>query len=579
MFKNATVYVLLFLLLGSALVKCTAESLPFLDGNYFYWLLVLCVLAVFGVLENKNKMLKINKFDLGLILLSVVGIIHWLFLSKATIYNSEIWNLWGYLLVYFLARNYFSTQEKIKKATQVSIVFCVAIALLNLILMFFQYKGWMESPNEFFVTTGLFFSPNQLGICMSLGFLSSLFLWQKAKNLAQKIELILCGLAILIGLIISESRGAFLSLLAALISYFLMSKNKVISFLNWKVLLGFAVLFIGSFYIISLINKTKTDSTSGRWFTTQQVVNQIIAKPFGYGFDSFSSEYNKAKAIYFEKNSDWNEMKNAGFLYNANNDLLELTFEMGIIWIAIFIGILTMLFGQKKTNLKVKLCSSILLCLLVFSLTSTIKIVPVFVLIACICVALIVNSSDAKPVFEIKNFAVYKSLISGLVLCFVSLIFNRVFAENNLNKLYEDRMYLKGISQVESYIAKIDAKGEEKFMAGVILMKNNYLNEGFDYLNQGFERSSKPSLGRMVALGFEQKKQFDKAEKIYLFNKNVEPYRFEARMDLLNLYTATKQTQKAKKMALEIVNLPVKIRSKKVDGFKNKAKEILGKTN
>ena len=136
-------------------------------------------------------------------------------------------------------------------------------------------------------------------------------------------------------------------------------------------------------------------------------------------------------------------------------------------------------------------------------------------------------------------------------------------------------MYLKSESQVQGYISKIDNKGEEFFMGGLSLIKNGYVNEGFQYLQIGFERSGKPSLGRVLANGLLQQKKYAQAEKIYHYNKNVEPYRYEARMDLFNLFIETKQEAKAKAMAQEIIQLPVKVASSRIEGYKRKAKQYL----
>jgi DNA-binding NtrC family response regulator len=68
------------------------------------------------------------------------------------------------------------------------------------------------------------------------------------------------------------------------------------SFLNWKNLLFVAIIATGSLYYIVHISNSKSDSTSGRLFALQQVTKQIMQKPIGYGINSFSTEYNKAKA-------------------------------------------------------------------------------------------------------------------------------------------------------------------------------------------------------------------------------------------------------------------------------------------
>jgi O-Antigen ligase len=424
-------------------------------------------------------------------------------------------------------------------------------------MMFLQWKHWISAPNEFFLTTGMFFSPNQLGIYLSIGFLSTIFLLKKATVLWLKISLALSGILIFVGLCITESRGAFISLFVAMIYNLLQSKLNFKSLNNWKIYTGIALLLIGSFYFFSIVNINKTESTSGRWFTTTQVLKQIEEQPLGYGLNSFAFEYNKAKATYFEKNINWEEMKNAGYIYKANNDFLEFTFELGVPWMILCIVFIVLLFWKKGNSIGTKIGRTVLLCLVIFSLTTSIVTTPIFLIIACISLIVIINTTNPKVVYEFKNHSLFRFLVMGLIVSFAFVIISRINAENKLFRLYEDKMYLKSDKQLQGYISKIDNKGEEFFMGGLILIKNGFINEGFHYLQIGFERSGKPSLGRVLANGLKQQKKYSQAGEIFTYNKNVEPYRYEARMDLLNLYIETNQDAKAKEMANEIIKLRV----------------------
>jgi hypothetical protein len=178
-------------------------------------------------------------------------------------------------------------------------------------------------------------------------------------------------------------------------------------------------------------------------------------------------------------------------------------------------------------------------------------------------------------IYEFKNRSVYKFIGIGLILSFTLLQISRINAEYKLYKLYEEKMYLKGENQLQGYLSKIDNKGEELFMGGLVLFKNGYKKEAVAYMQTGFERSGKPTLGKILANGLKKQKKYSQAEAIYRYNKNVEPYRYEARMDLFDLYVTAKQKAKAKKMAIEIINLPVKIPSATIVGFKKKVELYL----
>lgn len=318
------------------------------------------------------------------------------------------------------------------------------------------------------------------------------------------------------------------------------------------------------------------DSNSGRWFATQQVIKQIADEPLGHGISSFSSEYNKAKARYFENNSNWNEMKNAGFIFNANNDFLELTYEFGVVWISIFIGFFVLLFYKKPNTIEEKITRTIIVCVLVHSMTNPVLIIPVVVLIAIVCVVINVNTASAKTFFETQN---NKIITAGIGFFLITIILIRLNSEYKLCRLYDGNGYLKGENQIKSYVSKIDHNGEEYFMGASIYFNAKYYNQGVEYLNIAFERSGKPSAGTIVAGILKKEKKFSQAETIYNYNKNAEPYRYEARIELLNLFIETNQKGKAIKMAKEIINLPIKIPSQTVKMYKKRAKNYLINTN
>lgn len=266
-------------------------------------------------------------------------------------------------------------------------------------------------------------------------------------------------------------------------------------------------------------------------------------------------------------------MKNAGYIFYANNDLLELTFELGIHWIAIFAVFIFLLFRKKYSTIEMLLAQTILICLVIFSLTNSMLSTPVFMIIALVCIVTVINTTPSKILYELKNRFAYKIITVGLLLFAAFIQINRINAEDKLNKLYLGKKYLKGENQLQAYISKIEDNGEEWFMAGVVLVQNGYPKEGVHYMQIGVQRSGRPSLGKVLAEILQKQGNFAQAEKIYTYNKNAEPYRYEARMDLLHLYQESKQFKKANDMAMEIINLPVKISSPKITACKNEARQ------
>lgn len=210
--KKTFFFASITLILLISLVQYSGESFPFSKGKHIYWMILGLILDSIFVLKNNTKAFKINVFDGYLISLSILGIINFVFLSNASVYTISIWYCVGYFAIYLILRGYCDTLELNKKTFHSLLYFCSCTAIINVFWMFLQWKHWVASQNEFFVTTGFFFSPNQLGLYLSIGCLCTLFLLEKATVLWQKISLGLGLLIIFSGLIISTSRGAFISL-------------------------------------------------------------------------------------------------------------------------------------------------------------------------------------------------------------------------------------------------------------------------------------------------------------------------------------------------------------------------------
>lgn len=555
-------------------IRCGLDDLPFSKGKYIYWLIALLIGSLFFLIKKAKHKYVFNCFDVFVLILTVIGFLNLFYISNATFYNIKVWYYFGYLILYFVLRQELNTKEVIYKNLNNVLWFISVTAILNAVVAILQSINMLESPNEYFNSTGLFFSPNQLGIYLAIGFLSTIEILRKEK--IKSVKIIFCiGIFILIyGLYLSECRGAYLGLsVAFLFLLYNYSDQKVKGFLKWKIALCSFIVLLGLFLIIWKTNSVKSESASGRLFIIEQSFEQIKERPLsGYGIDSFSLQYNLEKARYFEtEKRSWNDVKNASYIYNANNDFLELTFELGIVWLSVFFLFIVNLSIYATQSKEVKICSAIGLCLLIFALTNNMLSVPLFVIIGCYCSVIIINLSDAKPIYAFKNSILFQIGIAVAIISTLVIMFLRLNAEQKLLSLYDRRKHFTSLEKVESYISKIDANGEELFMAGGILLKNKYQKEGMGYLSKGFERSGKPSLGKILAGLYEKQGEYDVAEQIYQYNVNVEPFRYDARIELFRLFVKTNQIGKAEDMAFEIINLPVKKASDKVDRFKEEA--------
>lgn len=336
------------------------------------------------------------------------------------------------------------------------------------------------------------------------------------------------------------------------------------------------IVLLTLFLIIWKTNSSKSESASGRLFILKQSIEQIEKRPLsGYGVDSFSLHYNLEKAHYFETERSWSDIKNASYIYSPNNDFLELTFEFGIVWFSIFILFIVVLGIYSIQSKEAQICGSIVVCLLISALTNNILSIPLFMVVGCYCAVVIINLSNVRVICVFKKHIFFQVVIVMTLVSTLVIMFLRITAEQKLLSLYDRRRHFVSLEKIESYVSKIDANGEELFMTGGILLKNKLGKEGIEYLSKGFEQSGKPSLGKILAGFYEKQGNYKKAEQIYRYNRNVEPFRYDARINLFRLFVKTNQIGKAEDMAFEIINLPVKKASDKVDEYKKEAKRYL----
>lgn len=104
-------------------------------------------------------------------------------------------------------------------------------------------------------------------------------------------------------------------------------------------------------------------------------------------------------------------------------------------------------------------------------------------------------------------------------------------------------------------------EGEAK--KGILMMENSVRKEPI------------PEANVVLADSYSGQKNFLKTEQLLVLNNGIEPFRFEPKENLFRFYIQTKQKEKSIKIAREIINLPVKIKSNKIDICKTEAEKYL----
>ena len=126
------------LTLLASLLKYSGESLPFSKAKYLYWIVLLTFIAFIFVIQNKNKVLKINVFDSVIILLLSLGIINFIFLSNSSVYTISIWYCAGYFTIYQMLTGHCNAFIRIQELLNTLLYFCSSTAIANVFWMFLQ---------------------------------------------------------------------------------------------------------------------------------------------------------------------------------------------------------------------------------------------------------------------------------------------------------------------------------------------------------------------------------------------------------------------------------------------------------
>lgn len=82
-----------------------------------------------------------------------------------------------------------------------------------------------------------------------------------------------------------------------------------------------------------------------------------------------------------------------------------------------------------------------------------------------------------KSVFIFKQNNLLTIIAVLFLTVFSAIIVLRLHAEYKLKEIYNKEKTV-GIKKTENYVSKIDANGEQLFMAGIIFLKNNNQEQG-----------------------------------------------------------------------------------------------------
>ncbi len=238
-----------------------------------------------------------------------------------------------------------------------------------------QYWELLRSKNAYFKVTGSFFSPNYLGIYISLVLIVSI--WHLVSNKSfnvKKLVLIIIMIVLFLSVIVmSNSRTSWIAVLSGTSVLFFTSNksNRWLKMIPNIVKTGILFLLLVICILIGqFLYSLKPESVRGRVLITKITFDEIAKKPiYGHGLFTFAKGYNIAKAEYFmNEDRSWEEVEVASYVYTAFNDYLLLWYELGSLTLLLFIIFMIFLLSRVEINAQSRLGMALITCISVSSL-------------------------------------------------------------------------------------------------------------------------------------------------------------------------------------------------------------------
>lgn len=555
-------------------------------GKELFFVTVVSLWLFFKVLTSfKNKIFKIHTVDLMMLLFVLYVFVHFFIYSYYSFLYNQFWVFTGYMVLFYLFQFSFDKKNKSESAFTFSIKLIWLCCSVEAIIALLQKMNFVNAENEYFQIVGTFINPNFLGVYMVIGLIGVLYqiLFFEFKDSIVKLLLLISALLMLYVLYLTDSRASWISLIVGVL-FLLSTSPKSISFLKAnkkKTIALISVLFfvgISGLYFLYQLNK---DSVDGRTLIREITISEIKEKPFfGNGIFNFTGIYNNSKAEYFnELQRPWNEIKVANYVSTAFNDYLQIVFEIGFFGFVLLGLLLFVIFRKIELTPKTRLGLTVVVIFAFLGLFTSVLYNPTaMVFLVWGLSLLIVFGNNRRELLTITNTFCIKSInVSFIIMSFLITVTFYLKTQilidfKTISEGENQRFYYK-INDTKMLLIQDDPFVEFKF--GFEKFHEGEAKKGILMMENSVRKEPIPEANVVLADSYSGQKNFLKTEQLLVLNNGIEPFRFEPKENLFRFYIQTKQKEKSIKIAREIINLPVKIKSNKIDICKTEAEKYL----
>ncbi len=476
------------------------------------------------------------------------------------------------ILCFFVVYQIGNQTETIKER-KIVVILCATLFFSGIVLSFVGYYQFFQSYhiiNQSIKTAvvGTFGSSNAFGNWLGISIVGGFFLFRKFE----KNKIILAGMVcIFICLILTESRGALVSLFLAGLVWVGLEKKRTISFYIYGSL--FLILTFLSLVFVDI------DSSTGRLFIWEISI-QMLKENYitGVGIGNFGNEFLEYQGEFLTMNKDIPSSK-AAFIRSPHNEYLQAFVEGGVIGGGLFLAItifhiLNLVRGVKSKNKEHFLVSMALSTMIIVHsfIDSILHFTPQMILFY-----FLIGLSENTRTFSIKPKK-YISIPFFIILTIYSssFLYHQVLGRYNWKKGIDHSgkaLFSISVPYFEKSLKYIQY-GELYFHYGAALVHNGSPEKGIYFLEKASDTFLDKNLFLSISEAFikieEYEKAIDEADKVLFYYPDLlAPHLLKGRA-----YYHLEEFDKSKEELLKCIRQETAIKSKDTEQIAREALEI-----
>ncbi len=430
-------------------------------------------------------------------------------------------------------------------------------------------------------------TPNGVGILLTLSLFSGVYLFLRSFTKIKKILYCLGIVVIIIGLIFSESRGAWLSFIGVLVItatlYAIKNELKVLSIRirRWKVIGTFTFLLACAVFVLYWVNPASSQGRIMIWEITSEMIadNPII----GVGQGNYSVEYLNYQSEYFSNSDNQQWQHKAANIKQAHNEFLQSAAEGGIVGgiLFSFIWFFPILFAYKSTkrfqrsSLAQIIPLTIVGAILIHSLVDTpLHVLPVTV-IGYSFLALIPQPKKSLRLTFISKWVSF--IVLFLYFCFIGYRTLKNYPGNYEWKkgvdLVSNQKWEAAILNYEKALDRFEQKGELSYQLGSAYVFNEQYSKGIYQLNEAKKDFNDKNIYLTESYANIQLGNFDKAEQLSLTALSMYPTHLAPHLLLGEIYYEEGKIEESKTSLLKCIKEDIFFKSPETKQISKDAKQ------